>query len=333
MNLMSDIKDAQAGPRVEPVWDQKPPAWDEARPRGTSGWLAGITGADWLLYGVFAAVALGIGFVNALSKAQDVAWRGGVYDIRTPLLWEMTSIATIMLLAPLLFATVRRIRHVPGWPLRIALAIAGIVVFSTLHIAGMVELRKFVLWLAGGSYDFRFSLDTLIYEFRKDVITCLLIGGPLWLIDGRRELEQSRAPVTSVATDPASATPHMVWLRDGSTRIRIEPAEILWISSAGNYVEYSLADGVHHLVRGTLAAEEARLTRFGIARVHRTRLVNLSRVTGLKAGLNGDFELTLDTGQAIAGSRRYRSAVASIEEPAAHSATTAAPSLKSPPTP
>jgi hypothetical protein len=320
MNLMSDIKDAQAGPRVEPVWDQKPPAWDEARPRGASGWLAGITGGDWLLYGVFAAVALGIGIVNALSKAQDVAWHGGVYDARTPLFWEMTSIATILLLGPLLFMAVRRIRRLPAWPLRIALAIAGIAVFSALHIAGMVGLRKFVLWLAGSSYDFRFSVETLIYEFRKDVVTCLLIGGPLWLIDSRREVEQLRATPAPVPTDPPQAVPHMVWLRDGSTRIRIEPGEILWISSAGNYVEYSLADGVHHLVRGTLAAEEARLTKFGIARVHRTRLVNLARVTGLKPGPNGDFELTLDTGQAIAGSRRYRSAVASIEAPAGHSA-------------
>ena len=78
-----------------------------------------------------------------------------------------------------------------------------------------------------------------------------------------------------------------------------------------------MADGRTHLVRGTLAAEEARLTRFNIARVHRTRLVNLSRVTGLKSGSNGDFELTLDTGPTIAGSRRYRDAVASIEAIAA----------------
>jgi hypothetical protein len=320
MNLMSDLKNAQVGPRVEPVWDQKRPAWDEARPRGASGWLRGITGADWLLYGAVAAIALAIGIVNALSKAQDVAWHGGVYDARMPLLWEMTSIATILLLAPLLFVAIRRIRHLPGRPLRIGLAISGIVAFSALHIAGMVGLRKFVLWLAGGSYDFHFSIAILIYEFRKDVITCLLIGGALWLIDSRREAEQCRATPAPVPTDPPQAVPHMVWLRDGSTRIRIEPGEILWISSAGNYVEYSLADGVHHLVRGTLAAEGARLTRFGIVRVHRTRLVNLTRVTGLKPGPNGDFELTLDTGQAIAGSRRYRSAVASIEAPAAHSA-------------
>ena len=65
----------------------------------------------------------------------------------------------------------------------------------------------------------------------------------------------------------------MVWLRDGTTRIRIEPREIVWISSAGNYVEYSLAGGTTHLVRGTLAAAEERAeTVQHVARCHRTRL-------------------------------------------------------------
>jgi hypothetical protein len=198
--------------------------------------------------------------------------------------------------------------------------VAVIVVFSALHIAGMVGLRKLALFLVGGSYDFRFSVATLVYEFRKDVVTCFLIGGALWLIDGRREGQQSRSAVSTGPTNLPPAAPHMVWLRDGSTRIRIEPRDILWISSAGNYVEYRLADGTNHLIRATLATEEARLTPFNIVRVHRTRLVNLTRVSGLKTGANGDFELTLDTGQAISGSRRYRGAVTSIEELAANPA-------------
>jgi hypothetical protein len=317
---MSDVKNSQPRSGVEPLWDQSQPARDEARPRGTSGGLRGISGADWALYGAGAAVALGVGVVNALSKAQDVAWHGGAYDARTPLLWEMTSIAIIILLAPVLFVSVRRLRHATGWPLRIGLAVAVILGFSALHIVGMVGLRKLAMLLAGGSYDFRFSVATLIYEFRKDVLTCLLIGGALWLIDSRREAQQARSVPTSTPPDQPPA-PHMVWLRDGSTRIRIDPRDILWISSAGNYVEYRLADGSTHLIRATLATEEARLTRFNIVRVHRTRLVNLARVSGLVTGPNGDFELTLDTGQPIAGSRRYRGAVASIAEPAANSAS------------
>jgi hypothetical protein len=318
---MSDVKNAEERPGVEPVWDESQPPWDGARPRGTSGVFAGISGADWLYYGAVGVVAVGIGLVNALSKAQDVAWHGGVYDAGTPLLWEMTSIAVIMLLTPILFVAVRRIRRASGWWLRIGLAVAAILLFSALHIAGMVGLRKLVLFLAGGAYDFRFSVATLIYEFRKDVITCLLIGGALWLLDGYRGAQQSGAATTPAAADPPSPAPHMVWLRDGTTRIRIEPSDILWVSSAGNYVEYSLADGVNHLVRGTLAAEEGRLTPFNIVRVHRTRLVNLARVSALKAGANGDFELTLDTGQTVSGSRRYRGALASIEALAANPAS------------
>ena len=45
--------------------------------RGISGALRGISGADWFVYAAIAAVSLGIGIVNALSAAQDVAWRGG----------------------------------------------------------------------------------------------------------------------------------------------------------------------------------------------------------------------------------------------------------------
>ena len=320
MNIMSDVKHAPERPGVEPVWEQNRPAWDKAIARGISGELRGITGADWLLYAAIAVVALGVGIVNALSAAQDAAWRGGAYDLRILLFWEMSSILVIILVAPVLFVAVRRMSHVSGWPVRLTLAGAAIVVFSSLHIAGMVGLRKLVMFLVGGSYDFHLSIATVIYEFRKDVITCLLIGGSLWLIDNRRAGLRAASAAAAAAADPA-AMPHMVWLRDGATRIRIEPREILWISSAGNYVEYSLTDGITRLVRGTLAGEEARLTKFNIVRVHRTRLVNLTRVSGLKTGANGDFELTLDTGQAISGSRRYRGAVSSIEELAANPAS------------
>ena len=310
---MSDVKDAQRTPYVEPVWDQSRASRDETSPPGMSDLLRGIGGSDWLVYAAVAAVALAIGFVNALSIADDIARRGGVYDVRTPLFWEMTSIAVILVLAPVLLAAVRSIRGTSRWPVRIALVVAVIVAFSAVHITGMVGLRKLVLWLLGGAYDFRFSPATVLYEFRKDIVTCLLIGGGMWLIDSRREAQQARSSAAPAIAGLAPALPHMVWLRDGTTRIRIEPREIVWISSAGNYVEYSLADGTNHLVRGTLAAAESQLARFNLARIHRTRLANLDRVTGMEMKPSGDFELTFDTGQTVQGSRRYRSAVASLD--------------------
>ncbi len=321
ISSMTDLNNEQERPRVEPVWDRNQPARDETNPRGISGALRGLSGGDWLLYGAVAAVALAIGVVNALSIAQDAAWHGGAYDVRTPLLWEMSSIVVIVLVAPILFVAVGRMRRASGWLLRLALAAAAIVAFSALHIAGVVGLRKLGTHLVGVPYDFRFSAAALMYEFRKDLITCLMIGGSLWLTDRRRETQQSKLVAAAAPPDPPSGASHPVWLRDGASRIRIEPSDILWVGSAGNYVEYRVADGRSHLVRGTLTAEEARLAKFNIARVHRTRLVNLARINGLRPGPNGDFELTLDTGQVVPGSRRYRKAIASIVPAIAQSAT------------
>ncbi|WP_316206947.1 MULTISPECIES: LytTR family DNA-binding domain-containing protein [unclassified Bradyrhizobium] len=259
-----------------------------------------------------AGLSLGIGVVNALSAAHDAVRRGAAYDLEKQLLWEMTSIVVLILLAPLLVATVRSIRLGPAAMARhIALAIAAVVAFSALHMIGMVTLRKLLMWTAGGAYDFQLSLATIVYEFRKDVMTALLIGATLWLYDGYRA-SAVREP-TRRSEPPAPAT---LWLRDGASRIRISPADILWVAAAGNYVEYAMADGRRHLIRGTLSAAEVELARFALVRIHRGRLVNMARVAALSVLPTGDFGLTFDNGQSAQGSRRYRSAVAQLEHTA-----------------
>ncbi len=310
---MTDVKGAPNRPAAKPVWDQNGPARDERRPAGTSGWLRGTVGEDRRIYVSIAAVSVVIGVVGALSAADDIARRGGVYDVSRPLFWDMTSIFVILLLTPALLALVRRIRREEAMAVRVALAVAAIVVFSAVHITGMVGLRKLILWLAGSEYDFHFSLATVLYEFRKDVVTCILIGGTMWLMEGRREAQRALQVVAAPPAASPASTPQTIWLRDGAKSIRIEPRDILWISSAGNYIEYSLADGSNHLIRGTLASAESELARFNLARIHRTRLANLGRVSRVQAKPSGDFDLTFDSGHTVTGSRRYRSAVASLD--------------------
>ncbi|XUM21291.1 LytTR family DNA-binding domain-containing protein [Bradyrhizobium oligotrophicum S58] len=268
---------------------------------------------DRTFYAIMAGLSLGIGVVNALSAAHDAVRRGAAYNLEKQLLWEMTSIVVIILLAPLLAATVRSIRLDSATMARhIALAIAAVVAFSALHMIGMVTLRKLLMWTAGGAYDFQLSLATIMYEFRKDVMTALLIGATLWLYDGYRA-SAGREPARR-SEPPAPAT---LWLRDGASRIRISPIDILWVAAAGNYVEYAMADGRRHLIRGTLSAAEVELARFALVRIHRGRLVNMARVAALSVLPTGDFGLTFDNGQSVQGSRRYRSAVAQLEQTAA----------------
>jgi hypothetical protein len=263
--------------------------------------------ADRLFYVAVAVIALGIGLVNALSAAQDALWRGAPYDLGKRLLWETTRIVMILFLVPLLLAGVRRMRRSASRIGQVAIALATIAMFSALHIAGMVGLRKLLMALAGSGYDFHFSLATVVYELRKDIVTALLIGSSIWLFDRSRTPAPSNAALPS--PDPSPATPQAFWLRDGASRIRVLPSEIIWVASAGNYVEYGMTDGARHLIRGTLAAAEIQLAGFDIVRVRRTRLVNLDRVAALTVKPSGDFDLSLDTGEIVQGSRRYRNAV------------------------
>ncbi|WP_298882932.1 LytTR family DNA-binding domain-containing protein [uncultured Bradyrhizobium sp.] len=265
------------------------------------------------MFAAIAAIALVVGIVNALSGAQDATWRGDSADIGRRLFWELSSIVVILALVPILMLAVRRMRGTASLAMRTGIAAAALLGFSALHIAGMVSLRKLMLWLAGNTYDFHFSLASILYEFRKDAVTALLIGATLWLMDSRRELHKAARDAQS--DPPASQehpSPNLIWLRDGTSRIRVAPRDILWVASAGNYIEYSLADGTQHLIRGTLAATESELARFAIVRVHRTRLANLDRVSGVDFKPSGDFELTFDNGKTLGGSRRYRPAVASL---------------------
>ncbi|MET4068683.1 uncharacterized membrane protein YhaH (DUF805 family) [Bradyrhizobium sp. S3.2.6] len=309
---MTDSQDAPETERVETVWDQDRALGDEAPASGTSGWRGGISG-EWTMFAAIAAVALAIGVVNALSGAQDAAWRGDSYDIGRRLFWELSSIIVILLLVPILTLAVRRMRQAHGLAIRIGIAAVALLGFSAFHITGMVGLRKLLLWLAGGGYDFHFSPATVLYEFRKDAVTALLLGATLWLIESRRELRKAaRVAASMPAAAQEQPSSDLIWLRDGTNRVRVAPRDILWVASAGNYIEYILANGTQHLIRGTLAATESELARFAIVRVHRTRLANLDRVSGVDFKPSGDFELTFDNGQTLGGSRRYRPAVASL---------------------
>jgi DNA-binding LytR/AlgR family response regulator len=99
-------------------------------------------------------------------------------------------------------------------------------------------------------------------------------------------------------------------IRDGGAAVFLQPGDILFVEAAGNYVDFHTA-ARSHLVRGTLAAWEARLSRSGFVRVHRSRIVNRARISALRPTPSGDIEITLDDGRTLLGSRRYRATLES----------------------
>jgi hypothetical protein len=303
-----DINDAEAR-SVETGGDDRPVSGDESRPPVTSGATRGTSGFPVLAYGGIAFIIAAFWLVNSLTAADDAVRRGGAYRLGAPMFFEGTSVVVIIALLPLMRRGVAWVRASDSRPVAAGRGGAVGVLFALAHILGMVGLRKLFYWGVGSSYAFNLATE-VPYEFRKDVVTALLIGLAFWRLDRPApapDRDEREPPPTSNDKTP---NPNL-WLRDGPTSIRIDAREIVWVASAGNYVEFSLG-AKRHLVRGTLAGEEARLLPFGLVRVHRTRLANLNHAVAVAPRPSGDFALRMDTGETLIGSRRYRQAVAAL---------------------
>jgi len=85
----------------------------------------------------------------------------------------------------------------------------------------------------------------------------------------------------------------------------VKIAEIDWIEAADYYACLHVGPK-SHLLRRTLADLEQDLDPNVFFRVHRSSIVNLERVRGLKLRQDGEYEVLLENGATVRLSRRYR---------------------------
>jgi hypothetical protein len=250
-----------------------------------------------------ALVTLVVVAVNSTSDYLDMSRDGSDFDWWEPFVWELSSAAIIVAMAPAIGWAVQR------WPFtrdslaRPALIHLGLTIpFSAIHIAAIYLIRNAIYWVLGGRYGF---FDdgvglVLVYEWRKDVLSYAAIASFYWIF---QYIEARRAAAADAAR--SSAGDERLEIRDGGAAVFLNPGDILFVEAAGNYIEFHTA-GRTHLVRGTLASWEARLAARGFVRVHRSRLVNRTAMSAIKPTPSGDIEITLTDGRIVAGSRRYR---------------------------
>lgn len=85
-------------------------------------------------------------------------------------------------------------------------------------------------------------------------------------------------------------------------------ADVDYIDVAGHYLCVHVGRGVH-LIRGALADIEDRLDPAEFARIHRSAVVRLSRISSLAARRNGDCDIILADGTKLLMSRSYGDSV------------------------
>ncbi len=87
---------------------------------------------------------------------------------------------------------------------------------------------------------------------------------------------------------------------------RLLPVEAIdWFEAAGNYVRLHVG-GERLLLRETMARLEVRLDPERFFRIHRSTIVNLTRVKEMEPWFHGDYMVRLHDGQQLTLSRSYR---------------------------
>lgn len=95
-------------------------------------------------------------------------------------------------------------------------------------------------------------------------------------------------------------------------RFELVPVDAIdWIEAADNYVRLHCGTK-RHLLGETLTNLERRLDPRRFVRVHRSRMVNTSRIVAVHVLMGGAYELELRDGTRLTSGRQYREAVQAL---------------------
>ena len=112
----------------------------------------------------------------------------------------------------------------------------------------------------------------------------------------------------------AISEPHL-WVQIGSDKRRLALADIRWLEAERDYVRVHM-NGHTHLVNAMLGELEKALDGQPFLRVHRSAIVQTSKVRAISRGRFSTPVLELDDGHLLPVGRKYRDAVRSAFGPA-----------------
>jgi hypothetical protein len=205
------------------------------------------------------------------------------------------------------------------WPLlpqlrRILLHVAAVVPFCLAHIAGIAILRWLLLTLIAGSpYRYQLSMEQLVYEGGKDVVTYATFVVLIIAFDHLLGRTRATAPVATggelmpvaVPADGPAARASRFAVRKGGKEVLIDVADIAWIEAAGNYAVLHVG-GERYEMRSSLTKLETELDPQRFVRVHKSYMVNVHWVREVEPWISGDWRIRMADGAEVSLSRRYR---------------------------
>lgn len=167
-------------------------------------------------------------------------------------------------------------------------------------VATILHLFLFALLVfsvSGLFYDHTFGFwENLVYSVSNDLYKYLLIYSAISLIPNQ--------PSQNSEVQNLSKHLDFLLLQTANRKEKVHMDSILYISSATPYVEF-FTEEKKYLQQGSLKFFSKKLDPLVFVRIHKTSLVNVSKVDSIKSRGNGDYDLILSNGQKLRLSRNY----------------------------
>lgn len=277
-------------------------AWDRYQP-----WRRLAETGFWVANYTLSAAA------NSATALIDIRRAGLDFEPWEPVAWEWSSAMVALALVPALVWYTRRVPlHLDNWRRALPLHLLGSLVWSLLHVAGMVLVREQVYAMQGRDYQFGAWLGEFGYEYLKDVrsYASMVVGIEVYRWFLRRL--QGEASVLAQADDlpavDAPQRPERFLVRKLGKEFLVSASEVEWLQASGNYVNLHVRGRAYPL-RSTMAAIEPQLDPARFVRVHRSHIVNLDCVAEIRPLDTGDARILMRDGSEVPCSRRHRDAL------------------------
>ncbi len=263
--------------------------------------------------GFWVVLTLVNGVANSITALMDMRRHGHDVAAWEPAVWEFSSGVLMLALVPALVWFTRAFPlHWDNWRRQLPWHLMASVVFSLVHVLGMVGLRILAYRTQGEDYDFGSWPKELFYEYLKDIRSYASMVAIIEIYRFVLRRWQGEASLLDVPDDGAPVEPvdrpERFLVRKLGREFLVAAADIEWLQASGNYVNLRVRAHDYPL-RSTIAGIESKLDPRRFARIHRSYIVNLDHVASIEPLDTGDARVHLKDGSVLPCSRRQRDAL------------------------
>lgn len=188
----------------------------------------------------------------------------------------------------LLILAYRRVRGFSGKLKRGLFFVAIVVCLSLLHL---LVFSLILSWISSFIHENRWSLSFLLsmkLSTRLYITLCVYLVISI-LLFWRSSIKEYKLHLT---------------VKSGNRSVLVPVENIEWIRSSGAYVQLKTKDQSFTIL-DSLKSLTSQLDPTLFQRIHRSTILNLSRIEEMRSRLNGDYDLLLKDGTVLRLSRNY----------------------------